>query len=1347
MTRLVIQNIKVINCSPLNFTPHMYYNSALARELVVAASVMTLTTYNLVLHNVHISESCGYGLFCYNSLRVSKLSYCNFQNNSGNAQINRPGGNALISYINTGLVTLKNQSRQHRLEILNCIFFLGNNHGGSGGLEIDYNIDIESNITIQIASSQFYNNSGTHGANLRITVESLGKSNTWIEIDSCYFYNGNSLNNGGSFSIDSQYTKNLQITLRSSTFVNNLAGCDGGAIYVRENFAYSEYIAIITNCTFSDNKAMHNGGAISFTSSIVNITNCMFQSNTAVNQGGGAIYILDSSLFATNCSFESNTAVKQGGGAIYSKITSLFATNCSFESNTALGNGGHINFLIGKSLSLVNCSLKKGYSSRGDGGGLGFTLIAHFQWFKVHFLVNITDCHFIENHATHGGGIYMLLLISEHRLNRLLWEMCIQQSWFIGNSADSGGGLEAHFTPYREQESTVKITVNTTKFIGNVARDEGSAINLLGCGLCLDGESLVCKQLLSHIVILAYGLFIQNRVCQLTNKASTINVNMMSIHLESTEFISNIGSGILASNAEITTNGKNIFKDNIAIVGGAFHLDCYPTSLPLINYIQQYYVHTCRETIKLQSSNIILSEESLITTRNNTAIQFGGAIAVNEQCAIHPSESDAPPCFYRTQTINNSSRGGKVILNSNKAMISGNEIYGGPMLECTYDKNPSIDPVKKFTATFVMENQTLSSEDVMADPVRLCFCVENILIEGSYCPIATNVTVFRGQQFNITAIPVTTLTDNSSTKLVMANIHPEQSTGRLGWLQRAQEINRTCDNLTYSIRTVGHYEELHLTLIEEPTSKTSIIHVYFLPCPFGFAVTGEPPQCDCAKHLTVTIPQLICDINSVSVLLPSRAWIGNFSHGLVAHLNCPYDYCNDSSRDIKLEGQDAQCSHSRSGVLCGSYRPGLSLALGSSTCLHCSNVYLLLLLPFTAAGVALVAVLQKGDLTVSKGFLNGFIFYANIIQANKTIFFPPNPKATLTKIIIALIAWMNLDLGIKTCFVDGLNAMAKAWLQFVFPAYVWIIVGAMICGSRYSVTISKLTGSNAVPVLATLFLLSYTKLLRTIIVAVSPIAITDESGTSHLRWIADANVAFLRGTHIPLFLMAFFMTITYIVPLTAVVTLAPCLQARTRHPLLRWVVRIKPLLDAYTGPYRDKHRYWTGFMLLTRVTLFIIFAANTTGDPKLNLLAITIITAGVLVLRNYVGYIYRRTSNGTLEVLHLLNLLVISVVTLFLQGRHSFSLAQEIVACVTVSFSLLLFTVTACLQVWKNIAACSSVQRMLAGIRVRLSLWHHREPPKEIEEVSAVTQQATHVPPTCTILDMRDLREPLLTND
>jgi len=50
------------------------------------------------------------------------------------------------------------------------------------------------------------------------------------------------------------------------------------------------------------------------------------------------------------------------------------------------------------------------------------------------------------------------------------------------------------------------------------------------------------------------------------------------------------------------------------------------------------------------------------------------------------------------------------------------------------------------------------------------------------------------------------------------------------------------------------------------------------------------------------------------------------------------------------------------------------------------------------------------------------------------------------------------------------------------------------------------------------------------------------------------------------------------------------------------VQRLKPLLDAYTGPYKDKYRFWTGLLLLVRAVLFLAIAVNALGDPSLNLL-------------------------------------------------------------------------------------------------------------------------------------------------
>ena len=71
------------------------------------------------------------------------------------------------------------------------------------------------------------------------------------------------------------------------------------------------------------------------------------------------------------------------------------------------------------------------------------------------------------------------------------------------------------------------------------------------------------------------------------------------------------------------------------------------------------------------------------------------------------------------------------------------------------------------------------------------------------------------------------------------------------------------------------------------------------------------------------------------------------------------------------------------------------------------------------------------------------------------------------------IAWMNLDLGISTCFYNGLDSFSYIWLQFVFPSYLWILTGAILLDGKFSTRVMKLLGSNPVAVLSTITLMSY----------------------------------------------------------------------------------------------------------------------------------------------------------------------------------------------------------------------------------------------------------------------------------
>ena len=98
----------------------------------------------------------------------------------------------------------------------------------------------------------------------------------------------------------------------------------------------------------------------------------------------------------------------------------------------------------------------------------------------------------------------------------------------------------------------------------------------------------------------------------------------------------------------------------------------------------------------------------------------------------------------------------------------------------------------------------------------------------------------------------------------------------------------------------------------------------------------------------------------------------------------------------------------------------MSVALGSEQCLQCSNAYIALVLPFVLAGGFVVFIIKALDLTVCHGAINGIIFYANVVSANKHLFY----HNTATNPLTLFIAWFNLDLGIQTCFYDGLTAYA-----------------------------------------------------------------------------------------------------------------------------------------------------------------------------------------------------------------------------------------------------------------------------------------------------------------------------------
>ena len=287
------------------------------------------------------------------------------------------------------------------------------------------------------------------------------------------------------------------------------------------------------------------------------------------------------------------------------------------------------------------------------------------------------------------------------------------------------------------------------------------------------------------------------------------------------------------------------------------------------------------------------------------------------------------------------------------------------------------------------------------------------------------------------------------------------------------------------------------------------------------------------------------------------------------------------------------------------------------------------------------------NLTVAVGTLNGIIFNANISDANSSVVFQ-----FTTNFVTVLIAWFNLELGFDTCFFEGMDSYWKTWLQLLFPAYIIVLVVMIIFVSERSTVFARLIGrKNPVATLATLILLSYTKLLRTVIAALS-FAISD--GSHEVVWLSDASVGYLSGKHIPLFIVAILILLAGVV-YTAVLISWQWLLHYQNKVIFRWVrnQRLHLFLEPYHAPYTFKHRYWTGLLLLVRVVLYLhtVSVSTVVHEPaRWNLLVITIVMICLLLPKLLLGIrIYKKLSIDILETLSYLNIILFCVAKLFVK--------------------------------------------------------------------------------------------------
>ena len=439
------------------------------------------------------------------------------------------------------------------------------------------------------------------------------------------------------------------------------------------------------------------------------------------------------------------------------------------------------------------------------------------------------------------------------------------------------------------------------------------------------------------------------------------------------------------------------------------------------------------------------------------------------------------------------------------------------------------------------------------------------------------------------------------------------------------------------------------------------VSIQFLDCTcsIGFERSSSNSKCKCVCDSTLSPYVTNCDSATSSILRANmNSWITYINDtdppGFITYPVCPLDYCYPPSENVSMNlnlpsGSDAQCAYSRSGILCGACQPNLSLSLGSSCCLPCPKHWPLIFVSITFAavivGILLVTVILALNMTVADGMISAIIFYANVTAPFDKIVHSSAAPSFPT----VFVAWLNLDIGFDVCFFKGLDAYAKTWLQLLFPAYIISLVAIVIKFSEYSPKFTRIISSrrqDPIATLATLILLSYAKLLSITISVLSFATLNYPDGSKCVVWLVDGNVLYLRGKHIALVIVAAFIVLIG-VPYTFFLFSWQWLIRIPKIKFNRWI-RLNSIITAYHAPYNNRHRYWTGLLLVVSVVLYISVAITVSNNPQIPLLMTIVLVGGLLFLKGLVGTrLYIRSSVDIVETIILLNLLLFSVFSLY----------------------------------------------------------------------------------------------------
>ena len=446
-TDFVVRGILFTECGTSIVKPKEELFPSLFDLPNLPAALQFDTAKNMILENVHIVWSHGFGLLTLNSLGCCSITNCKLSNN-GRTKGTQIRGNVYFVY---QLTEMEQNFAENLIKVSysEISYGLTNrltdtyklNTGAGGMMIVIHDQRTQYRLDIVIVSCTFHHNEAQDDAYRLIRSDSI-------------FVGGLSLVCG---MVDKAFSSQVEMLVSNSTFI----GHKGGGFY-------SEIVGSlqILNSRFIDNSG--NGariGLIGFGRSNITITirNSTFTNNTEntlYGSGGLDIFfkLLPVSDFGhiilevKECLFEDNIANSQGAGGFSYRQGEMSDLECTqdsmsmnmYDTHFSSNTGGHVTLelLKGSKVLLTNSTFRYGYGSS-QGGAISIIVIQEEKEEDIppclllqnkDVFVKIIRATFLNNSAEVGGAISMTVM------TEIITQIYIIDCVFLNNSVRRYGG-------------------------------------------------------------------------------------------------------------------------------------------------------------------------------------------------------------------------------------------------------------------------------------------------------------------------------------------------------------------------------------------------------------------------------------------------------------------------------------------------------------------------------------------------------------------------------------------------------------------------------------------------------------------------------------------------------------------------------------------------------------------------------------------------------------------------------------------------------------------------------------------------------------------------------------------